>query len=146
MSIEISKYCQPVELVYIYVCVCMCVYIACVYIQRVCVYMCIYVYNYIYISLSLSFFLAIKYISIGVMNNLFTHSFVYFQDSFQKILLALCKHASDMNNIYKKHRVLIIYHFFVSLLLKEIKDGLGGAWAFVLRDVIYTLIHHISSR
>ncbi|NXN23490.1 ATM kinase, partial [Nycticryphes semicollaris] len=67
-------------------------------------------------------------------------------DSFQKILLALCKHASDTNNIYKKHRVLIIYQLFVSLLLKEIKDGLGGAWAFVLRDVIYTLIHHINSR
>ncbi|NXW63760.1 ATM kinase, partial [Eurystomus gularis] len=67
-------------------------------------------------------------------------------DSFQKILLALCKHASDTNNIYQKHRVLIIYHLFVSLLLKEIKDGLGGAWAFVLRDVIYTLIHHINSR
>ncbi|XP_062423249.1 serine-protein kinase ATM [Rhea pennata] len=67
-------------------------------------------------------------------------------DSFQKILLAICKQASDTNNIYKKHRVLIIYHLFVSLLLKEIKDGLGGAWAFVLRDVIYTLIHHINSR
>ncbi|NWW78521.1 ATM kinase, partial [Climacteris rufus] len=67
-------------------------------------------------------------------------------DSFQKILLALCKHASDTKNIYKKHRVLIIYHLFVGLLLKEIKDGLGGAWAFVLRDVIYTLIHHINSR
>ncbi|XP_076184293.1 serine-protein kinase ATM isoform X3 [Aptenodytes patagonicus] len=67
-------------------------------------------------------------------------------DSFQKILLALCKHASNTNNIYKKHRVLIIYHLFVSLLLQEIKDGLGGAWAFVLRDVIYTLIHHINSR
>ncbi|XP_061847968.1 serine-protein kinase ATM isoform X4 [Colius striatus] len=67
-------------------------------------------------------------------------------DSFQKILLALCKHASDTNNIYKKHRFLIIYHLFVNLLLKEIKDGLGGAWAFVLRDVIYTLIHHINSR
>ncbi|XP_068000723.1 serine-protein kinase ATM [Melanerpes formicivorus] len=67
-------------------------------------------------------------------------------DSFQKILLALCKHASDTNNIYKKHRVLIIYHLFVTLLLKEIKDGLGGAWAFVLRDVIYTLIHHINNR
>ncbi|XP_075347105.1 serine-protein kinase ATM [Mycteria americana] len=67
-------------------------------------------------------------------------------DSFQKILLALCKHASDTNNIYKKHRVLTIYHLFVSLLLKEIKDGLGGAWAFVLRDVIYTLIHHMNSR
>ncbi|XP_040439477.1 serine-protein kinase ATM isoform X2 [Falco naumanni] len=67
-------------------------------------------------------------------------------DSFQKILLALCKHASGTNNIYKKHRVLIIYHLFVGLLLKEIKDGLGGAWAFVLRDVIYTLIHHINRR
>ncbi|XP_010143177.1 PREDICTED: serine-protein kinase ATM [Buceros rhinoceros silvestris] len=67
-------------------------------------------------------------------------------DSFQKILLALCKHASDTNNIYKKHRILIIYHLFVNLLLKEIKDGLGGAWAFVLRDVIYTLIHYINSR
>ncbi|KAM8821480.1 serine-protein kinase ATM [Eudromia elegans] len=67
-------------------------------------------------------------------------------DSFQKILLALCKQASDTSNVYKKHRVLIIYHLFVSLLLKEIKDGLGGAWAFVLRDVIYTLIHHINSR
>ncbi|NWS93822.1 ATM kinase, partial [Mionectes macconnelli] len=67
-------------------------------------------------------------------------------DSFQKILLALCKHASDTNNIYNKHRVLLIYHLFVSLLLKEIKDGLGGAWAFVLRDVIYTLIHYINSR
>ncbi|XP_030331993.1 serine-protein kinase ATM isoform X1 [Strigops habroptila] len=67
-------------------------------------------------------------------------------DSFQKILLALCKHASDTTNIYKKHRALIIYHVFVGLLLKEIKDGLGGAWAFVLRDVIYTLIHHMNSR
>uniref|UniRef100_A0A8C3EGG5 non-specific serine/threonine protein kinase n=1 Tax=Corvus moneduloides TaxID=1196302 RepID=A0A8C3EGG5_CORMO len=65
-------------------------------------------------------------------------------DSFQKILLALCKHASDTKNMYKKHRVLVIYHLFVGLLLKEIKDSLGGAWAFVLRDVIYTLIHHIN--
>ncbi|KAI1242007.1 hypothetical protein IHE44_0005519 [Lamprotornis superbus] len=67
-------------------------------------------------------------------------------DSFQKILLALCKHVSDAKNMYKKHRVLTIYHLFVGLLLKEIKDSLGGAWAFVLRDVIYTLIHHINSR
>uniref|UniRef100_H0ZQW0 Serine-protein kinase ATM n=1 Tax=Taeniopygia guttata TaxID=59729 RepID=H0ZQW0_TAEGU len=67
-------------------------------------------------------------------------------DSFQKILLALCKHASDTKNMYKKHRVLTIYHLFVGLLLKEIKDSLGGAWAFVLRDVIYTLIHHINTR
>ncbi|XP_053871494.1 serine-protein kinase ATM isoform X1 [Malaclemys terrapin pileata] len=67
-------------------------------------------------------------------------------DSFQKILLAICKQAADTNNIYKKHRILIIYYLFVNLLLKEIKDGLGGAWAFVLRDIIYTLIHYINSR
>ncbi|XP_061484637.1 serine-protein kinase ATM isoform X2 [Rhineura floridana] len=67
-------------------------------------------------------------------------------ESFQKILLAICKQASETSNIYKRHRILMIYHFFVSLLLKEIKDGLGGAWAFVLRDVIYTMIHHISNR
>ncbi|XP_074841015.1 serine-protein kinase ATM isoform X2 [Carettochelys insculpta] len=66
-------------------------------------------------------------------------------DSFQKILLAICKQAADTNNIYKKHRILIIYYLFVNLLLKEIKDGLGGAWAFVLRDIIYTLIHYINS-
>lgn len=74
------------------------------------------------------------------------YCFLYFQESFQKILLAICKQASGTNNIYKKHRILMIYHFFVNLLLKEIKDGLGGAWAFVLRDVIYTMIHHINDR
>uniref|UniRef100_A0A670HWK5 non-specific serine/threonine protein kinase n=1 Tax=Podarcis muralis TaxID=64176 RepID=A0A670HWK5_PODMU len=64
-------------------------------------------------------------------------------ESFQKILFAICKQASETNNIYKKHRIIMIYHFFVQLLLEKIKDGLGGAWAFVLRDVIYTTIYHI---
>ncbi|XP_073095404.1 serine-protein kinase ATM isoform X2 [Manis javanica] len=67
-------------------------------------------------------------------------------DSYQKILLAICQQAAETNNIYKKHRILKIYHLFVSLLLKDIKSGLGGAWAFVLRDVIYTLIHTINKR
>ncbi|XP_053449896.1 serine-protein kinase ATM isoform X2 [Nycticebus coucang] len=66
-------------------------------------------------------------------------------DSYQKILLAICEQA-ETNNVYKKHRILKIYHLFVSLLLKDIKTGLGGAWAFVLRDVIYTLIHYINKR
>ncbi|XP_077197706.1 serine-protein kinase ATM isoform X2 [Paroedura picta] len=69
-----------------------------------------------------------------------------YPESFQRILLAICKRTSGTSNVYQKHRHLMIYHFFVSLLLKEIKDGLGGAWAFVLRDVIYTIIHHISNR
>ncbi|XP_045153674.1 serine-protein kinase ATM [Echinops telfairi] len=67
-------------------------------------------------------------------------------DSYQKILLAICEQAAETNNVYKKKRILKIYHLFVSLLLKEIKSGLGGAWAFVLRDVIYTLIHYINKR
>ncbi|XP_063807673.1 serine-protein kinase ATM isoform X2 [Pseudophryne corroboree] len=67
-------------------------------------------------------------------------------DSFQKILLSICKQAAESSNVYRRHQILTIYHLFVNLLLVEIKDGLGGAWAFVLRDVIYTLIHHINSR
>ncbi|XP_007447277.1 PREDICTED: serine-protein kinase ATM isoform X2 [Lipotes vexillifer] len=67
-------------------------------------------------------------------------------DSYQKILLAICEQAVETNNVYKKHRILKIYHLFVSLLMNNIKSGLGGAWAFVLRDVIYTLIHYINQR
>ncbi|XP_029063541.1 serine-protein kinase ATM isoform X3 [Monodon monoceros] len=67
-------------------------------------------------------------------------------DSYQKILLAICEQAVETNNVYKKHRILKIYHLFVSLLMDDIKSGLGGAWAFVLRDVIYTLIHYINQR
>ncbi|XP_058924230.1 serine-protein kinase ATM isoform X2 [Kogia breviceps] len=67
-------------------------------------------------------------------------------DSYQKILLAICEQAVETNNVYKKHRILKIYHLFVSLLMNDIKSGLGGAWAFVLRDVIYTLIHYINQR
>ncbi|XP_028274525.1 serine-protein kinase ATM isoform X2 [Parambassis ranga] len=66
--------------------------------------------------------------------------------SIQRILLAVCQRAEKTTNSYERHRILLMYHLFVSLLLRELKDGLGGAWAFVLRDIIYTLIHHINSR
>ncbi|XP_061682550.1 serine-protein kinase ATM isoform X3 [Syngnathoides biaculeatus] len=65
--------------------------------------------------------------------------------SIQRILLALCEKAAATTNRYERHRILLMYHLFVDLLLREVKDGLGGAWAFVLRDIIYTLIHHINS-
>ncbi|XP_054884550.1 serine-protein kinase ATM isoform X1 [Poeciliopsis prolifica] len=68
------------------------------------------------------------------------------QISIQKILLAVCEKAAETSNSYERHRILLMYHLFVSLLLREVKDGLGGAWAFVLRDIIYSLIHHINSR
>ncbi|XP_033952949.1 serine-protein kinase ATM [Pseudochaenichthys georgianus] len=66
--------------------------------------------------------------------------------SIQRILLAVCERAAETTNSYECHRILLMYHLFVSLLLREVKDGLGGAWAFVLRDIIYTLIHYINSR
>ncbi|XP_067221098.1 serine-protein kinase ATM isoform X2 [Chanodichthys erythropterus] len=66
--------------------------------------------------------------------------------SIQRILIAICQKAAETTNAYERHRILMMYHLFVSLLLREVKDGLGGAWAFVLRDIIYTLIHHINSR
>ncbi|XP_061537263.1 serine-protein kinase ATM isoform X2 [Phycodurus eques] len=65
--------------------------------------------------------------------------------SIQRILLALCEKAAATTNRYERHRILLMYHLFVNLLLREVKDGLGGAWAFILRDIIYTLIHHINS-
>ncbi|XP_072317352.1 LOW QUALITY PROTEIN: serine-protein kinase ATM [Eucyclogobius newberryi] len=66
--------------------------------------------------------------------------------SIQRILLSVCEKAAETTNNYERHRILMMYHLFVNLLLKEVKDGLGGAWAFVLRDIIYTLIHHLNSR
>ncbi|XP_045929347.1 serine-protein kinase ATM isoform X1 [Micropterus dolomieu] len=66
--------------------------------------------------------------------------------SIQRILLAVCERAAETTNSYERHRILLMYHLFVNLLLREVKDGLGGAWAFVLRDIIYTLIHHINGR
>ncbi|KAL7851463.1 hypothetical protein AOLI_G00218190 [Acnodon oligacanthus] len=66
--------------------------------------------------------------------------------SIQKILTSICQRAAETTNAYERHRILMMYHLFVNLLLREVKDGLGGSWAFVLRDVIYTLIHHINSR
>ncbi|MED6266273.1 hypothetical protein CHARACLAT_000394 [Characodon lateralis] len=66
--------------------------------------------------------------------------------SIQKILLAVCEKAAEATNSYERHRILLMYHLFVSLLLREVKDGLGGALDFVLRDIIYTLIHHVNSR
>ncbi|KAJ8280888.1 hypothetical protein GJAV_G00060510 [Gymnothorax javanicus] len=65
--------------------------------------------------------------------------------SIQKILLAVCQKGENTTNAYERHRILLMYHLFVGLLLREVKEGLGGAWAFVLRDVIYTLIHRINS-
>ena len=41
--------------------------------------------------------------------------------------------------------MLNMYELFVTLLLKEFHEQLGGSWAFVLRDVIHTLLHNVTS-
>ncbi|XP_004626277.1 serine-protein kinase ATM [Octodon degus] len=37
-------------------------------------------------------------------------------DSYQKILLAICEQAAETNNVYKKHRILKIYHLTSHLM------------------------------
>ncbi|KAJ3590644.1 hypothetical protein NHX12_008594, partial [Muraenolepis orangiensis] len=64
--------------------------------------------------------------------------------SIQRILLSLCEKVAETTNGYERHRILLMYHLLVGLLLGEVEGGLGGAWAFVMRDVIYTLIHHFN--
>lgn len=58
----------------------------------------------------------------------------------------MCQRAAETSNRYERHRILLAYQLLVELLLEEVEDGLGGAWAFVLRDVIYTLVHQLNSR
>ncbi|XP_022082003.1 serine-protein kinase ATM-like isoform X2 [Acanthaster planci] len=65
------------------------------------------------------------------------------QDSIQKILLALHIRISKSHRAHEKHRMVLAYRLFVSLLLAELSSGLGGSWAMVLQDIIYTLVHTI---
>ncbi|XP_038077010.1 serine-protein kinase ATM-like [Patiria miniata] len=65
------------------------------------------------------------------------------QDNIQKILLALHIKISKSHRAHEKHRMVLAYRLFVSLLLAELPTGLGGSWAMVLQDVIYTLVHTI---
>ena len=37
-----------------------------------------------------------------------------------------------------------MYRFFVRLLLQDLSQGLAGTWAFVVRDIVYTLTRTIS--
>ncbi|XP_072019634.1 serine-protein kinase ATM-like [Amphiura filiformis] len=67
------------------------------------------------------------------------------QDNIQKILLALHVSIVKAHRHQEKHRLLLGYRLFVRLLLRELSSKLGGSWAFVLQDVIYTVVHTITS-
>ncbi|XP_033125672.1 serine-protein kinase ATM-like [Anneissia japonica] len=66
-------------------------------------------------------------------------------DSIQNILLSLQMNLQQSHCSHEKQRLLVSYRFFVTLLLKELDTGLGGAWAFVLHDTIHTLLQVVSS-
>nr|ACG68443.1 ataxia telangiectasia mutated protein [Branchiostoma floridae] len=63
-------------------------------------------------------------------------------DSLQRILLALSTRMTKTQSIHEKRRVLGMYQLFTALLLSDL-ENLGGVWVFILRDVIYTLVHRL---
>ncbi|XP_078699305.1 serine-protein kinase ATM-like [Branchiostoma floridae x Branchiostoma belcheri] len=64
-------------------------------------------------------------------------------DSLQRILLALSTRMTKTQSIHEKRRVLGMYQLFTALLLSDL-ENLGGVWVFILRDIIYTLVHRIT--
>ncbi|KAL3883922.1 hypothetical protein ACJMK2_030148 [Sinanodonta woodiana] len=64
-------------------------------------------------------------------------------DSIQKVLLQLSTHLDVRHRMHEKRQCLLMYRLFVKLLLREFHNKLGGAWAFILRDIIYRLLYLI---
>ncbi|CAH1798625.1 unnamed protein product, partial [Owenia fusiformis] len=64
-------------------------------------------------------------------------------DGIQKVLLSLRVSLSTSHWPHERLRFLQMYTLFTGLLLQEFEDQLGNSWAFVLRDVTYTLLHTI---
>ena len=75
------------------------------------------------------------------IHKLMIDSYIPLQDSIQKILLSLSTHLMSSHRIHCKRRLLLMYQLFTRLLLREFHNQLGGAWAFVMRDIIFRLLH-----
>jgi len=63
------------------------------------------------------------------------------QDGIQKVLLALSVLLKYTPCPHETWRLLLVYRLFVHLTLKEFDTTLNGASAFVLRDVVNSLLH-----
>ena len=61
------------------------------------------------------------------------------------ILISLRSKLSSTHREHERTRVMMMYELFVKLLLQEFGSQLGGSWAYVLRDVIYTLLNFMQS-
>ncbi|XP_028397502.1 serine-protein kinase ATM-like [Dendronephthya gigantea] len=66
------------------------------------------------------------------------------KENIQKILLRLSEYLEGTHVFHKRRSFLSMYRLFVLLLLEELNQGLAGSWAFVVRDIVYTLIRTIS--
>ncbi|CAB3982970.1 serine- kinase ATM [Paramuricea clavata] len=66
------------------------------------------------------------------------------KENIQKILLRLSEHLEDTSIFHKRRSFLAMYRLFVLLLLQDLNQGLAGTWAFVVRDIVYTIIRTIS--
>ncbi|KAK7494518.1 hypothetical protein BaRGS_00014171, partial [Batillaria attramentaria] len=68
-------------------------------------------------------------------------------DGIERVLLELCLMLWRERRVHERLRVLQMLRVFVSMLLKELADTqLGGAWAFVLRRMVTTLLHTLTPR
>ena len=75
--------------------------------------------------------------------NDFKHA-ISFQDSIQKIVLALSKRVTQSKTEREKVRMLCAYRLIVLLLLDDLQNGLGMNWAYFIRDVIHRCCHWLT--
>ena len=62
------------------------------------------------------------------------------QDYIQKILLSLSVRIESTHRPFEKRRLFLAYCLFVSLICKELRDGLEGTQPFVVMDTIHTVV------
>ena len=62
------------------------------------------------------------------------------QDYIQKILLSLSTRIESTHRPFEKRRLFLAYCLFVSLICKELRDGLEGTQPFVVMDTIHTVV------
>ena len=60
--------------------------------------------------------------------------------------MKLSEHLEEAHAFHKRRSCLAMYRVFVLLLLQDLPQGLAGTWAFVVRDIVYTLIRIISTQ
>ncbi|EDV19270.1 uncharacterized protein TRIADDRAFT_33879, partial [Trichoplax adhaerens] len=66
------------------------------------------------------------------------------KDGIQSVLLSLAMRLDKAHFVYERRRELCMYRLFVQLLLKEFPNGFRNNAAFILRDIIFTLLRTMS--